>query len=257
MSTPLAAFGPGICIVRRTDIANGPAVNIGYAQEVSVDLAATNKELFGQNKFPLVVAQSTVKVSGKIKAAVISGLAWNNVFFGQNFTTGSIAWDVDEAATIPATPFTVTVVDAATFDADLGVKYALTGLPFQRVTAGSEAAGKYSVTETGVNKGKYIFATADTGLGVLITYSKTVAGVGQQLIVTNTPIGATPTFQLDFYTNLNQPTAKPFVFRLYNCVASKITIASKLEDFIMPEFEFSVFANASNQVFNFVFPEIS
>lgn len=256
MSVPFAAFGPGICIVRRTDIANGPAVNVGYAQELSIDTSATNKELFGQNKFPLVVAQGTIKVTGKIKAATISGLAWNNIFFGQSFASGGLQWNVGEAQAVPGTPFTITVTNATTFDADLGVTYAATGLPLQRVTAGAEALGKYSVTESGANKGKYVFAAGDTLTNVLITYTSTVA-TGQSLVVTNTIIGSTPTFQLDFYTSLNQPLAKPFAFRLYSCVATKLSIATKLEDYIMPEFDFSVFANATGQVYDFIYPEVS
>lgn len=256
MSVPFAAFGPGICIVRRTDIANGPAVNVGYAQEFSIDTSATNKELFGQNKFSLVVAQGTIKVTGKVKAATISGLAWNNIFFGQSFVSGGYQWNIDEANAVPGTPYTVTVTNAATFDADLGVKYATSGLPFQRVTAGAEALGKYSVTESGANKGKYVFAVADTTVATLITYSSTTA-TGQSQIITNTIIGSTPTFQLDYYTNLNQPTSKPFAVRCFACVASKLSIASKLEDYIMPEFDFSVFTNAAGQVYEFVYPEVS
>ena len=71
------------------------------------------------------------------------------------------------------------------------------------------------------------------------------------------PIGQTPTFQMDYWTNLNQPTSKPFAVRLFSCVASKLQLAGKLEDFIMPELDFDVFANASGQVMNFDFPEIS
>lgn len=256
MSTPLAAFGPGILIATRTDIANAPAINIGYAQSLSLDTAATNKELYGQKKFPLVVAQGTIKVSGKITAAVLSGLAWNNVFYGQSFTSGGYQWNIDEAQSVPATPFTVTVTNAATFDADLGVKYAVGGLPLQRVTAGAEALGKYSVTIIGANKGKYVFAAAETLANVLITYSSTVA-TGQSMIVLNQQIGNTPTFQLDYFTNLNQPTSKPFAIRIFACVGTKISLATKLEDFVMPEFEFGAFADNSDRVYEYVFPEVS
>ena len=258
MATPLAAFGPGIAIIRRTDIANGPIVNVGYDNELSIDFSGTTKELFGQNQFPLVTARSTVKATGKWKSAVLSGIAWNNVFFGQTFTGGTLAWTIGESAPIPATPFTVTVAGAGVnFDADLGVTYQATGLPGQRVSAGSEAAGKYSVTESGVNAGKYVFASADTGLTVLFTYSTKVAGSGQQLLINNTAIGFTPTFQLDYYTNLNQPAAKPFIVRCYGCVAAKVALAAKLEDFIMPEFDFDMFADNSNRVVNFAYPEVS
>ena len=256
MSTPLAAFGPGILIVTRTDIANAPAVNVGFVQEFSIDTTATNKELYGQKKFPLIVAQGTIKATGKFKAAVLSGLAWNNVMFGQSFASGGFAWNIDEAQAVPATPFTVTVTDAATFDFDLGVKYAATLLPLQRVAAGAEAAGKYSVTITGVNKGKYVFAAADTLAAMLITYTKTTVA-GQSLVVSNTMIGSTPTFQLDYYTNLNQPTSKPFIVRVFACVGNKLSLATKLEDFINPEFEFGLFADATDRVYTFMFPEVS
>lgn len=256
MSTPLAAFGPGILIVTRIDIANAPSVNVGFAQEFSIDITATNKELYGQKKYPLVVAQGTIKATGKFKAAVLSGIAWNNVMFGQSFASGGFAWNIDEAQLVPGTPYTVTVTDAATYDFDLGVRYAATLLPLQRVAAGSEAAGKYSVTLTGGNKGKYIFAAADTALNMLITYTKTTV-TGQSLVVTNALIGTTPVFQLDYYTNLNQPTSKPFVVRIFACVGSKLSLASKLEDFIMPECEFGLFADATDRVFTFMFPEVS
>jgi hypothetical protein len=106
-----------------------------------------------------------------------------------------------------------------TFDVDLGITYANTGLPFQRVSTGSEAAGKYSVGST--TPGLYNFAAADTtsgptgGTPVKITYTNTTT-VGQALLYQNQLIGSTPTFQLDYYTNFNQPTSKPFAVRLYS-----------------------------------------
>lgn len=257
MSTPFATFGPGIAICRRVDIANGVAVNVGFAQELTLELAGTLKELYGQKQYPLVVARGTIKATGKLKTATISALAWNNMFFGQSFTSGGLTWNINEAQTVPGTPFTVTVTNAATFDADLGVVYAATLLPLQRVAAGSEAAGKYSVSEIGVNKGKYVFAVADTALGMLMTYSSTTAA-GQSLIVANQAIGTTPVFQLDYYTNLNQPTTKPFVVRIYTCVGSKISpLMAKLEDFTLPEIDFSFYGNSIDQVVDFVFPEVS
>jgi hypothetical protein len=254
MSTPLAAFGPGILIVTRTDIANAPAVNVGYAQTFSLDTAATNKELYGQNKFPLVVAQGTVKVTGKITAAVISGIAWNSAFYGQAFTPGGFQWNIGEAHSVPAvSTYTVVVTNGATFDADLGVTYSLTSLPLQRVTAGAEAVGKYSVNAV---SGTYTFAVADASAALLFTYTSTVT-TGQSMIVTNQQIGNTPTFKLDYYTNLNQPTSKPFAIRVFACVGTKMSLATKLEDFIMPDIEFGSFADNSNRVYEYVFPEVS
>lgn len=256
---PFAAFGPGILIATRTDITTPLAINIGYVQEFSIELAGNTKELYGQNQFPLVAARSTIKATGKFKAAEVSGLAWNNAFFGQQtptagngFTSGGYSWNIDSTYTIGSTTaLATTVTNSSLFDADLGVWYSTAGLPFQRVAGGSEAAGKYSVAA-----GVYTFAAADTAKGIKITYTTTTSS-GQSLIITNQPIGFTPTFQLDYYTSLNQPTAQPFAVRLYQAIASKLGMAFKLEDFAMPEFEFSLFANANNQVIDYVYPSVS
>ena len=98
-----AVFGPGIIIVTRTDIANQTPVNIGYSQELSLDFTGETKPLFGQDQFPLVQARGTIKASGKIKAAMVSGLAWNSIFFGMTaFQTGGFTWNIGEAHAIPA-----------------------------------------------------------------------------------------------------------------------------------------------------------
>jgi hypothetical protein len=133
------------------------------------------------------------------------------------------------------------------------VKYS-TGGPLQRVSTGLEAAGKYSIT--GGSPGLYNFAVADEGVAIKATYTSTVL-TGSSLIVTNKNIGTTPTFQLDYYTNLNQPTAKPFIVRLYSAIAAKHTMQFKLEDFMIPEFDYELFANAADQVYDMIFPEVS
>ncbi len=256
MSVPFAAFGPGIVIVTRTDLATPVAVNIGYGQELSIDFAGTTKELYGQNQFPLVQARGTIKATGKIKAATISGIAWNNVFFGQTLAAASgFAWNIAEAHSVPgSSTYTVTVTNGATFDADLGVVYAATGLPLQRV-ASVTAVGQYSVNTT---TGVYTFFSGDASAALLFTYTNTITtATSQKLVISNLPIGTTPTFQLDFYTNLNQPTAEPFAIRVFACVAGKLSIATKLEDYVMPEIDFGFFANAAGQVFEGVFPQIS
>jgi hypothetical protein len=252
MSVPAAIFGPGIVMVTRTDIANGTPLNAGYAQELSIDLSGTTKELYGQNQFPLVQARSTIKATGKLKNAVLSGLVMNSIFIGQSLVTGGFDWNIQESHAIPTTPYQITVTNSATFDIDLGVTYLLTGIPLIKV-ASAPTTGQYSVAA-----GVYTFAAADTGLTVLVTYTDTDSGSGvakQSLTVANKPIGTTPTFQLDYYTNLNQPTAEPFALRVYACVAGKLTMNFKLEDYMMPEFDFGFFANAAGNVFEAVFPQ--
>jgi len=249
MTTPLDAFGPGVIHVTRTDIPNSTPVNIGFAQEFSPEFSGNIKELFGQNQFPIDAARGTVKVSGKIKTAVLSGLAWNTVFFGNTFTTGGIQWNLKEAGIVPAsTPWQIMVNNAATFDQDLGVVYAATNIPLIKV-ATSPTVGQYSVTNAGV----YTFAAADTGAAVLISYSSTVT-TGQTLTISNQLLGTSPTFQLDYYTIRS---GKALIARYFQCQAAKISLPSKLEDFMMPEFEIHMFANPAGNLGKLYFPEIS
>ncbi len=246
----LAAFGPGICIITRTDLATPVAVNIGYAQEFSLSFKGSTKKLYGQNQFPLLAARGTVAGSGKIKAALISGIAWNSAFFGNSFTAGKDNYYFNEQHTVSST--TQVVTNATGGIVDLGVTYAATGIPLQRV-ATATVAGTYSVAPS---TGTYTFAVADE-VALLFNYSNFSSASGQQLNVTNQLLGANPTFQLDYWTNLNQPASKPFSVRAFACVASDLSLASKLEDFLMPELSFDVFANASGQVVNIDFPEVS
>ncbi len=253
MSVPAAMFGPGILVATRTDLTPATPINVGYAQELTLEFAGSNKALFGQKQLPLVQARSTIKPTAKFKSAVLSGIALNTLFWGQSFTTGGYAWTIDSTFSVSTTSTTVTLPSSSTFDAIMGVKYATSGLPFQRVSTGSEAAGKYSQS-SGSNV--LNFATADSGAALKVTYTATTT-VGQSQTVTNQLIGTTPTFQLDYYTNLNQPTSSPWVIRIFSCIGSKYTMAFKLEDFMMPEFELDMFANASDQLFTQTFPEVS
>lgn len=248
-----AAFGPGILIVTRTDTTTPLAINVGYAQELTIDIAGTTKSLFGQKQFPLVAARSTFKATGKFKAAEISGIAWNACMFGNTFSTGGVQYAID--STYSGSTLGVNVANSTVFDTDLGVTYSTKGLPLQRVsTLSTPNAGQYNVTSTGF----YMFAAADNALGMNITYTYGAGtGNGQTLGVTNQNIGNTPTFQVDYYTSLNQPTAKPFGVRIYACVGEKESMAFKLEDFMMPEFDFQFFANAANKVFDLILPEVS
>src|SRR5512143_2657548 len=266
MSVPAAQFGPGILICTRTDLTPARQINVGYAQEFSIDFAGTTKQLFGQKQLPLVSARSTIKTTGKIKTAVLSGQAMNTLFWGQTVSTasGQIASNVGSTYTLStASTAGLVVTNSTIFDADLGVTFVNSGLPGRRVSTGSEtSSGLYSVSSTG-NPVFYYFSTADTTAltagatnPIKITYTNTTT-TGQSLIVTNQLIGVSPTFQLDYYTNLNQPTAKPFVVRCYQAIASKATLAWKLEDFNMPESDFDLFANASDQLVDMVWPEIS
>lgn len=246
----LGVFGPGSIYVTRTDVANATPYNIGFAQELSYDESAEVKQGFGQNQYPIFVASSTIKTSGKMKALAVSGLALNACFLGQTMVAGMIRVAEAEAGTVPAsTPWTITVSNAAQFDTDLGVIWADTGLPLAKVASGP-TTGQYAVSTSGV----YTFATADAGKNVKITYAYKAASTGQTLKVTNRPIGTTPTFQLDYVTTFQTQT---YGIRFFKCVGEKLARSHKLTDFMMPEVDFSYQATAAGQVYEMYMSEVS
>jgi hypothetical protein len=247
------SFGSGVLFGTRTDIANATPVNFGLVQEVTIDETATIKELAGQFQRPVAIARGTIKTTGKAKVARISGLAFSNFYYGYTPVAGQTATSFAEGPTaIPTTPFTITVANAATYVDDAGVVNSATGLPLILVASGP-AAGQYSVnTSTGV----YTFSSADnvSGVKVLISYTYSIVATGQKFTVSNQLLGTTPTFKAKFYTTFQ---GQAISLQLNNCTSSKLTFDTKLEDFIMPEFDFSCFADASGNVMTWSFAELS
>jgi hypothetical protein len=243
------SFGSGVLIGTRSDIANATPVNFGLVQEVTIDQSASVKEIYGQFQYPLAGARGTIKTTGKAKVARISGLAFANLYYGISPASGQLATAFAEAASVPASsPYTVTVLNESTFVDDDGVVYAATGLPLTKV-ASSPAAGQYSVSA-----GVYTFAAADEGKAVLASYIYTLPSSGQKIAVTNQLIGTTPTFQALFYTTFQ---GQAVTLKLNNCISSKLSFGTKLEDFSMPEFDFACFADASGDVMTWSFAEAS
>jgi hypothetical protein len=232
-------FGSGVLI--GTD-QNGVSVNFGLAQEVSLDISTTNKSLFGQYNFPVAIGSGTRKMTGKAKLAKISGQALGRLFFGVPPTPGVTQTQFGEAVAIPAsTPFTYSTTNHTTFVADQGVVYAATSLPLTKVASGP-TVGQYSVAA-----GVYTFAAADEGVNVLISYTYTVSATGESVAVANQLIGPSVTFSANLFAS-DPTTGKQFSLLLYACVADKLALGTKLEDFMIPEFNFSCFANAAGQV---------
>lgn len=243
------SFGSGTLIGTRSDIAGATPINFGLVQEVTLDASFNTKEAYGQNQFPVAIARGTGKMTGKAKSLRISGLAFANLFFGVTPSAGQIATSFGEAGVIPAaTAYTITVANSETWTQDQGVLYAVTGIPMTRVASGP-TIGQYSVAA-----GVYTFAAADEGVAVVLNYNYTITATGQQLAVTNQLLGTTPTFGINFYTTFQ---GKAFNVQAPNCVSSKLSIATKLEDYVYPEFDFSIFANPAGNVLTMSMAEAS
>lgn len=241
-------FGTGQLFA--TPVGGGAPLRFGALQDVSVDFNGDIKELFGQYQFALDVARGKTKVEWKATTANIDANAFNQVFFDQVLTAGDQLTQVfNESATIPVAPAapTVTATNGASFYMDLGVYYAVSGLPLKQVPISTAvppvppASGEYTVSSSGV----YTFAAADEGLGILLNYLYEQAAVGGTLAINNELMGKTPRFQLVLSQVYD---AKQFTLILYSCVAEKLTMPLKQDDYLMSEISGRAFANAANQI---------
>ncbi len=247
------AFGAGVLYATQLLDAQGNVITnptpqrFGILQEVSLDISFENKLLYGSSQFPVAVGRGKGKIGGKCKAAQFNGSMLNAFLFGQTLATGQQVIAVDEGPTpVPVTPFNITVTNAATFIADLGVYNAATGIQMKRVAA-APTAGQYSVnTATGV----YLFSSADnvSAISVKINYNYAVAGTGNKSTIGNLPMGYAPSFKADLTIPYQ---GKTLMVSLPNCISNKFSLATKLDDFIVPEFTFDAFADAGGNVLTY------
>ncbi|MCL2658773.1 MAG: hypothetical protein FWD62_15460 [Betaproteobacteria bacterium] len=226
-------------------VANPTPIKLGVLQEMSLEFSGDVKELYGQYKFAVDVAGGKNKISGKVKHAQISGAAVSSLFFGQGMSSGTMmaAYSDTTGAAIPAAPSTITIAPpgTGTFIEDLGVIDS-NGLPMTCV-ASAPTAGQYSVSATGV----YTFVTADSGKTVFISYRYSAAAAGAKLIsVTNQPMGAAPLIKAQMQVSYR---GKRALVVLHNAIFTKLGLfGTKLDDYSVPELDFSGFANGAQQV---------
>jgi hypothetical protein len=251
--TLMFVFGSGVLIGTQLNVANPTPINFGLVQKVSVNTSVSVKELYGQYAFPVAVGSGTRKVQCKASLARFSGQALGRLFYNQVPSAGSTISQFAELHTIPSSsPYTVTVTNATHFSADQGVVYSASGLPLIAV-ASSPAAGQYAVN---ASTGVYTFSSTDPAVGVnngiMISYTYTASATGEALVIANPLIGPTSTFMATLFAT-DPTTNAQFSVTLNQCVASKFSFDTSIEDFAKPDFEFQAFANAAGQVMTFNF----
>lgn len=233
-------FGSGNLTGVRTDLPNQTPAVFGVVQDTEIDFDFSLKDLIGQYQAPVAIARAGLKTTFKVSSARIYAQIYNELFFGQNITTGGQLSAINEAGQVPASSvYTIQVTGHATFLVDQGVFYAATGIQLQRV-ASSPAAGQYSVAA-----GVYTFAAADASANMLLNYTYTTSTGSQEIVVNNELQGAAPTFQMNF---TEQFQSKIFNIQLNACVASKLTFPAKNQDFIINDFEGEAYADAAGVI---------
>lgn len=241
-------FGSGILFGTPTADANGNAivnptpVEFGTLQDCGLDMSFDTKTLYGNLQFPVAVGRGKGKISGKAKFAKLNGTMINALFFGQSLAFGVIADVYDTAGVAIAATVTPTVPGAGTWTRNLGVRDA-NGNTMTRV-ASAPATGQYSVSA-----GAYTFAAADVGKIAYISYQYSATSTtAVSSTVMNLPMGYAPTFSVD----LSLPfQGKNLIVSCQNALSSKLSFSTKQDDFMVPEFDFDVFANAAGQVLTY------
>jgi hypothetical protein len=247
-------FGVGTAIGKRTDIANAKPSFLGVLQDLEIDIDVTLKELTGAYKMPVDVAPSSMKVTGKAKFARIQGATVNNLLLGQTETdSAGIDMAVAESFTVPASsPYTYTVTNGAHYIEDLGVFYANGGGQLQPVASGP-TQGQYIPGVAGT--GMLTFAAADEGAAMTTYYSYSATSL-VQLNLANQLMGVGPVFELqakqDYFV---QGVEKKLILKLNACRGAKWSLPFKNTDYTIQDFEFSAFADPSNNCGTFAFSE--
>lgn len=239
-------FGSGILTgVRNDSGVTGPQTpqRFGALQNVDIEFSGEIKELFATQQFPIDTARGKTKITGKAKAAQISGALYNSIFFGQTLATGQLKYAYNESTTLSATtvaPVYTVANSASTPLVDQGVFYGSNGNQLSVVT-GAPGSGQYTfVASTGV----YGFSTFDNSAGILVNYTYKVA-TGFNIAIGNPFMGTTPQFQMTLF---QQYEGNQIVLVLNKCVASRLSFPTRIDDYIIEDFDFSAFADATNTV---------
>ena len=244
-------FGSGVLIGTQLNVANPTPINFGLVQKVSVDTSVSVKELYGQFAFPVAVGSGTRKVTCKATLARFqrSGsrapvLQPSRQFRAQRSPNSPrcTASRPPARSRSPSPTRRISSLTRASFTPR-------TGLPLLKV-ATLTAAGQYTFNPT---TGVYTFLTGRSGRQRPdLLHLHTTAATTQNLAIGNPLIGPTSTFTATLFAT-DPTTNAQFSVTLNQCVASKFSFDTNIEDFAKPDFEFQAFANAAGQVMTFNF----
>lgn len=244
---PGLEFGSGYLFAAPQSTSGNPAPNptplqVGAIQNVKCTFGADIKELHAQSQWAIDSAVGKRTIKGSFEFAQMSNAFFSQCFFADAVTVGSSVTAINEAHSVPATPYQITVTNATHFTLDLGVSYAATGVPLQNVASGP-TIGQYSyVASTGV----YTFAAADTLANVLISYMWSNTTLGTSMVAGNHVMGFGPVIQL----NAVFPYEGGGIgFFFPNVRLGKIDLTTKQDDYTMMTTDFSAFVGSGTTPF--------
>lgn len=249
-------FGAGVMIGTQVIDGNGAAVTVpspiqfGVLQDVTPSESFEIKELWGANKFPVAIGQGKGKMSLNAKLANINAELVNTFLYGLSLTAAYRAIYQDLTGTSIPTGEQITPTIHGTALVDLGVASAANGIPYTRVSTGP-TAGQYGFS---AGSGLYFFSPVDYAKQVFINYAYGNAAVttGQELIVTNQPMGVQPVFAVDLQA---QYLGKTIYVHYPQVVATKLSRTWKNDDFTIYDMDMECFADANGILYSAYFYE--
>lgn len=245
----------GSARVFETPAGGGAPVLIANITDVSADFKCDLKEAFGENSYPIAVADGhrSIDITGKhytIRPETLASATNGSI------STGATPYSLDEAGVVPAsTPYTVPLAQAAQYVAGslyLVVFVMTNGIAvptkYNIVAAGSEAAGVSASITAGVLK----FAAGDTGLTFQASYAYTpTVAVGTRVTIQNGPQNSGKTFQLVAVKRDTSPldnSVGQLIFTFPNVRLGGMKPGYKEGDFTTYERTYKAFANAAGLV---------
>lgn len=242
-------FGSGFIYMTPLSGSNLTPARVGLLQDVSFEISFEEKPLYGQNQWAYAIANGKAKGAIKAKNAIMDSRVIGTLILSGTPVAGQEQIVDLEAHAVPASsPYTVQATNSSHWTKDLGVFYATTGQPLTLVTS-NPTQGQYAVSA-----GTYTFAAADTGAGLLISYAWNDTTTGFKTTLTNQPMGTSTYFQLDLCQGNPENPGSQWGMRLYRCKSSKLNLATKQDDWQIPEFDASVQANAAGAVLDWNTP---
>ena len=235
---PIRTYGLGSLFAIPTATYPKP-IPFAILKGVTLDMGGELDTLRGEKIYAIDAAKKNGKVGGKIDLCEYNPDALALVIPGASSATGITTGVRDYSASIPTTPFQITVPNSATWSKDLGVRNATTGALMTRA-ATATGTGVYSVAA-----GVYTFNTADSGVAVLISYEYTTAGTGATITITNQVMTTSTPFGMDLF---NTTSSKIFTVRLNAVHIPKMSFGLKSEGWAEASLEYEAVADSSGVV---------
>ena len=221
----------------------GASHEFGAVADVGVGFSWDTKEMYGQFQSPVAIGRGKQKVQMKATHGQFYAAGFNLLFGGalasnaRKVVKRDTLEVVDTNATATATDGTITQ-DLGVYDvSNPQIAVVLNPVLVAPAAGAAVPAGSYYLD---IASGEY---TVPAGTkSIYVSYEMSVAS-GKTITLGNPLMGTAPIFGI--YLG-NESNGSGVEFKFNCCVGNKLDFGFKNDDFLIPNFEFSAFADATN-----------